>query len=94
MHAGAEELGSKELEIESKKFLVEVKVNDQGKFVKILEVRSVIGNIMQINMSETLVRLLVVTHTHSLSPLTSPYPPPSSPLTDADTGKRSDHFLS
>ena len=43
MHAGAEELGSKELEIESKKFLVEVKVNDQGKFVKILEVRSVIG---------------------------------------------------
>ena len=34
----AEELGSKELEIESKKFLVEVKSNEQGKFVKILEV--------------------------------------------------------
>ena len=35
----AEELGSKEVEIESKKFLVEVKSNEQGKFVKILEVR-------------------------------------------------------
>ena len=42
MHAGSEELGSKELEIESKKFLMEVKVNDQGKFVKILEVRSLL----------------------------------------------------
>lgn len=37
--AEAEELGSKEVEIESKKFLIEVKANDQGKFVKILEVR-------------------------------------------------------
>ena len=34
-----EELGSRELEIESKKFLIEIKANDQGKFVKILEVR-------------------------------------------------------
>ena len=33
-----EELGSRELEIESKKFLIEIKANDQGKFVKILEV--------------------------------------------------------
>lgn len=34
----AEELGSREVEIESKKFLIEIKANDQGKFVKILEV--------------------------------------------------------
>ena len=36
--AEAEELGSREVEIESKKFLIEVKANDQGRFVKILEV--------------------------------------------------------
>lgn len=36
--AEAEELGSREVEIESKKFLIEIKANDQGKFVKILEV--------------------------------------------------------
>lgn len=37
--AEAEELGSKELELEDKKILIEVKMNDQGKFVKIIEVR-------------------------------------------------------
>lgn len=34
----AEELVSREVQIESKKFLIEIKANDQGKFVKILEV--------------------------------------------------------
>ena len=34
----AEELGSREVEIESKKFVIEVKANDQGRFVKIMEV--------------------------------------------------------
>ena len=39
MHfAEAEELGSREIEIESKTFIIEVKSNDQGRFVKILEV--------------------------------------------------------
>lgn len=35
----AEELGSREIEIENKVFVIEVKANDQGHFVKILEVR-------------------------------------------------------
>lgn len=37
--AEAEELGSREIEIESKTFIIEVKSNDQGRFVKILEVQ-------------------------------------------------------
>ena len=37
-YAEAEELGSREIEIESKTFIIEVKSNDQGRFVKILEV--------------------------------------------------------
>ena len=36
----AEELGSREIEIENKVFVIEVKANDQGHFVKILEVRT------------------------------------------------------
>lgn len=39
MRTEAEELGSREVEIEAKRFLIEIKANDQGKFVKILEVR-------------------------------------------------------
>ena len=38
LFAEAEELGSREIEIESKTFIIEVKSNDQGRFVKILEV--------------------------------------------------------
>ena len=36
----AEELGSRTLEIENKKFIIEVKANDQGRFVKILETQT------------------------------------------------------
>jgi len=36
----AEELGSREIEIENKVFVIEVKANDQGHFVKILEMQT------------------------------------------------------
>ena len=35
----AEELGSDELELEGKKIVIELKANDQGKFLKVLEIQ-------------------------------------------------------
>ena len=40
LSAEVEELGSKELELGDKTITIEIKANEQGKFVKILEVHS------------------------------------------------------
>ena len=39
-HTEVEELGNKELELGDKTIIIEIKANEQGKFVKILEVRT------------------------------------------------------
>ena len=49
----AEELGSREVEIETKKFVIEVKSNDQGRFVKIVEVSMLISKVHRVQVSMT-----------------------------------------
>lgn len=47
-------MGSREIEVENKKFVIEVKANDQGRFVKILEVDMSVGPSMCLSVLHAL----------------------------------------